>query len=318
MAPAHGRAEACHAAAAWSSRMAVQPSLATPIPAPAAARWLTPLEIGLLGAIWGASFMFMRVAAGQFGPFALVEVRLALGALVLLPFLWRARASFPLRLWPKLALIGAINSAVPFLLFAWAAERAPAGVGAICNAMTVLFTALVGALFFGERIGLGRSLTLVAGFAGVVVLASARIAGADVGAAVAAGAGAALLYGVGINLVRRHLSGLPAAAVAAATLSCAALLVLPFAIGDWPSRAPDMRAWSSAALLGVVCTGLAFVMYYRLIARIGAGRASTVTYLVPLFGVAWAWWLLGEQPTLRMAIAGALILGSVAMSQRAR
>jgi drug/metabolite transporter (DMT)-like permease len=262
--------------------------------------------------------MFMRVAAPAFGPFALVEVRLGLGALVLLPFLWRARAAFPPRLWPKLALIGAINSAVPFLLFAWAAERAPAGVGAICNAMTVLFTALVGAMFFGERIGLARSLTLVVGFAGVVVLASARIAGAEVGAAVAAGTGAALLYGVGINLVRRHLSGLPSAAVAASTLSCAALLVSPFAIADWPSAAPTPQAWGSAALLGVVCTGLAFVMYYRLIARIGAGRASTVTYLVPLFGVAWAWWLLDEAPTWRMAIAGALILGSVAMSQKSR
>jgi len=280
-------------------------------------RWVTPVEIGVLGAIWGASFLFMRIAAPQFGPFALVEVRLALGALVLMPFLWRARSAFPLRLWPKLALIGAINSAVPFLLFAWAAERAPAGVGAICNAMTVLFTALVGALFFGERIGLARSLTLVVGFAGVVVLASGRTGGADIGLAVAAGAGAALLYGVGINLVRRHLAGLAPAAVASATLTCAALLVLPFALAQWPQGAITPQAWGSVALLGVLCTGLAFVMYYRLIARVGASRASTVTYLVPLFGVAWAWWLLGETPSLRMLIAAALILGSVAMSQRA-
>lgn len=298
--------------------MAAQATVVPVVPAVPTARWMTPLELVVLGAIWGASFMFMRVAAPAFGAFALVEVRLGLGALVLLPFLWAARASFPLRLWPKLALIGAINSAVPFLLFAWAAERAPAGVGAICNAMTVLFTALVGALFFGERIGLARSLTLVVGFAGVVVLASARIAGAEVGPAVAAGTGAALLYGVGINLVRRHLAGLPAAAVAAATLSCASLLVLPFAIAHWPQQMPDAQDWLSAALLGVVCTGLAFVMYYRLIARIGAGRASTVTYLVPLFGVAWAWWLLHEALTLRMAIAGVLILGSVAMSQKAK
>ncbi len=295
--------------------MAVHATAAT-LPAPAADRWITPVEIGVLGAIWGASFLFMRVAATEFGPAALVELRLALGAIVLLPFLWRARASFPLRLWPKLALIGAINSAVPFLLFAWAAERAPAGVGAICNAMTVLFTALVGALFFGERIGLARSVTLAIGFAGVVVLASGRIAGADIGPAVMAGASAALLYGIGINLVRRHLTGLPATAVAPATLLCAAILVLPFGIAQWPERMPSMHAWTSVVLLGVLCTGVAFVMYYRLIARVGAARASTVTYLVPLFGVAWAWWLLDEAPTLRMAIAAALILGSVALSQR--
>ncbi|HEY4559512.1 MAG TPA: DMT family transporter [Lysobacter sp.] len=295
--------------------MAVNATAAT-LPAPLADRWITPVEIGVLGAIWGASFLFMRVAATEFGPAALVELRLALGAIVLLPFLWRARASFPLKLWPKLALIGAINSAVPFLLFAWAAERAPAGVGAICNAMTVLFTALVGALFFGERIGLARSITLAIGFAGVVVLASGRIAGADIGPAVMAGASAALLYGIGINLVRRHLTGLPATAVAPATLLCAAILVLPFGIAQWPERMPSAHAWTSVVLLGVLCTGIAFVMYYRLIARVGAARASTVTYLVPLFGVAWAWWLLDEAPTLRMAIAGALILGSVALSQR--
>ena len=152
----------------------------------AAGGWSVTLELGLLGAIWGASFLFMRIAAADFGPAPLVELRLALGSLVLLPFLWRARAQFPARLWPKLALIGAINAALPFLLFAWAAQRAPAGVGAIANAMTVLFTALVGFLFFGERIGTRRAVALMAGFAGVVVLASGKVAGMSVGWAAAA------------------------------------------------------------------------------------------------------------------------------------
>jgi drug/metabolite transporter (DMT)-like permease len=285
---------------------------------PATVAWLTPLELGVLGAIWGASFLFMRVAAKDFGPFALVEVRLALGALVLLPFLWRARAQFPARSWPKLALIGAINSAVPFLLFAWGAERAPAGIGAIANAMTVLFTALVGALFFGEAIGRARVVALLVGFVGVVVLASGKTAGAGVGLAVAAGAAAAFLYGIGINLVRRHLTGLPPAAVASATLGTSALLTLPFALAQWPAHAVPVASWASAAMLGVLCTGAAFVMYYRLIARIGASRASTVTYLIPVFGIAWAWLLLGEPLTPSMGISGALILGSVALSQRMR
>ncbi len=279
--------------------------------------WLTPLELALLGAIWGASFLFMRVAARDFGAIALVEVRLGLGSLVLLPFLWRARAQFPLKLWPKLAIIGAINSALPFMLFAWAAQRAPAGIGAIANAMTVLFTALVGFLFFHEKIGARRAIALVAGFVGVVVLASDKTAGGEqVGWAVAAGATASFLYGIGINLVRRHLTGLPPAAVASATLGTAALLTLPFAIANWPTHSIPMKSWFSATLLGVVCTGLAFVMYYRLIARIGASRASTVTYLIPVFGVAWAWMLLDEPLTLKMGIAGAMILGSVALSQR--
>lgn len=288
------------------------------LPVAASRAWLTPLELGVLGAIWGASFLFMRVAASDFGATPLVEMRLALGALVLLPFLWRDRAAFPRRIWPKLALIGAINSAIPFVLFAWAAQRAPAGIGAISNAMTVLFTALVGFLFFGEKIGVKRAGALFAGFAGVVVLASGKTAGASVGWAVVAGASAAFLYGIGINLVRRHLSGLPPAAVAAATLGTAALLTLPFALAQWPQQPIPAQSWIAAVLLGVICTGLAFVMYYRLIARIGASRAATVTYLVPLFGVAWAWILLEEPLTLTMGIAGALILGSVALSQRAK
>jgi drug/metabolite transporter (DMT)-like permease len=292
--------------------------IALPLETPKQRSWQTPLELGVLGAIWGASFLFMRVAAKDFGAAPLVEIRLALGALILLPFLWRERAAFPLRLWPKLALIGAINSAIPFVLFAWAAQRAPAGIGAISNAMAVLFTALVGFLFFGEKIGVQRSIALLAGFAGVIVLASGKTAGASIGSAVAAGATAAFLYGIGVNLVRRHLVGLPPAATSAATLGCASLLTLPFAIAQWPQHAIPTQSWMSASALGVLCTGLAFVMYYRLIARIGASRAVTVTYLVPLFGVAWAWLLLGEPLTLTMGVAGAMILGSVALSQRAK
>ena len=289
---------------------------ALPLETPATRAWMTPLELGVLGAIWGASFLFMRIAVHDFGAMPLVEVRLALGSLVLLPFLWRARAQFPAKLWPKIALIGAINSAVPFMLFAWAAQRAPVGIGAIANAMTVLFTALVGFLFVGEKIGARRSVALLVGFAGVVVLASGKTAGASISWAVAAGAGAAFLYGIGINLVRRHLTGLPPAAVASATLGVSALLTLPFALSSWPTHAIPMKSWFSAAMLGVLCTGAAFVMYYRLIARIGANRASTVTYLIPVFGVAWAWLLLDEPLTLTMGIAGAMILGSVAISQR--
>lgn len=278
--------------------------------------WRTPLELTLLGAIWGCSFLFMRVAVPSFGPYALVEVRLVLGALVLLPFLWKARALFPARRWLWLAPIGLINSALPFVLFAYAAERAPAAIGAICNAMTVLFAALIAFLFFGEKIGMRRAVALLVGFAGVVVLATAKVSGLSIGAAVIAGATASLLYGLGVNLVKRHMTGLPSAAAAAATLGCASLWMLPMAITHWPQAAVPFNAWACAVALGVLCTGLAFLMFYRLIGRIGPARASTVTYLIPLFGAAFAWLFLGEPVTLAMLIAGALILGSVAVSQR--
>lgn len=277
--------------------------------------WLTVVEIGLLGAIWGSSFLFMRVAAPGFGAVPLVEVRLALGALVLSPFLWRERARFTTALWLRLAGIAVVNSAVPFVLFAWAAQRSPAGVGAITNSMAVLFTALVAYVLYRDPIGTRRALGLVAGFAGVIVLASGRMVGASIGLSVLAGTFAALLYGIGGNLIRRHTAAVPASALAAATLLCSTLLLAPVTVATWPARAPDGTSWTSAVLLGALCTGVAFSLYYRLIHRIGATRASTVTYLVPLFGILWAWLLLGEQPTATMALAAALILGGVGLSQ---
>ena len=282
------------------------------------ARWLTPIELTLLGAIWGGSFLFMRVAAGDFGPVALVEMRLGLGAIILLPFLWSAREQFTSpRMWLHLAWIGAVNSALPFILFAWGAERAPAGIGAITNAMAVMFVTLVAFIFYGEQIARRRAIGLLLGFIGVAVLASGRTSGGNsVGPAVLAGTTAAFMYGIGMNAIRTHLKGVPAAAVAAATLGIASLMLAPFAIYTWPTHAIPVMSWVSAVLLGVLCTGTAYAVFYRLIHRIGAPRASTVTYLVPLFGVVWAWLFLGEPLTAKMATAGVLILGGVALSQQ--
>jgi drug/metabolite transporter (DMT)-like permease len=219
-------------------------------PAPTAG-WsaITVGELLLLGAIWGASFLFMRIAAPAFGALPLVELRLGFGALVLLPFLWMARHAFQPRLLAALALVGIVNSALPFALFAWAATFAPAGIGA--------------------------------------------------------------------NLVRKYLAGaLPPAAVAAATLGAAAVFMAPAAALTWPETPPGAGEWAAVVALGVVCTGAAFVLFYRLIRKIGAARAVMVTYLIPLFGAGWAWWLLDEPVTWAMVVAGALILGSIAMSRR--
>jgi drug/metabolite transporter (DMT)-like permease len=285
-------------------------------PEPTVARWLTPVELTILGAIWGASFLFMRVSARDFGAIPLVEVRLALGALLLLPILLSGYTHFERKHIGPLIFISAINSAIPFALFAWAAQRAPAGIGAITNATAVMFTALVAFAFYGEHVSKRRAVGLIAGFIGVAVLASGKTDGNSVWSAALAGTFAAFLYGIGGNLVRRQLAGIPPGAVAAGTLVCASLLLAPFAILSWPSAPIPLHSWVSAVLLGVLCTGVAYFIYFRLIYRIGAPRASTVTYLVPLFGVVWAWIVLGEPLTVTMAIAGALILGGVALSQQ--
>jgi drug/metabolite transporter (DMT)-like permease len=227
---------------------------------PIVARWLTPLELTVLGAIWGASFLFMRVSAREFGALPLVEVRLTLGALILLPLLWRGRTQLKRAHVLPLIVISAINSAIPFSLFAWAAQRAPAGIGAITNATAVMFTALVAFAFYGEHISKRRAVGLVAGFVGVVVLASGKTAGGSVWSAALAGTFAALLYGIGGNLVRRRLVGIHPGTVAAATLVCASLLLAPFAIHSWPAAAIPLHSWVSAVLLGVLCTGFAYLI----------------------------------------------------------
>jgi drug/metabolite transporter (DMT)-like permease len=284
---------------------------------PTAVDWRTPLELLLLGAIWGGSFLFMRVAAPTFGPFALVEVRIVLGALILLPFLWRVRALLTMRRVSQFAIVGALNSAIPFTLFAWGAERAPAGVGAIANSLTVLFTALVALLVYRERIGPRRALAMLVGFVGVVVLMSGKVAGSNVFAAALAGTAASFCYGFAANFTKRWFADVPPLAAVAGTLGCAALMLAPFAWAAWPAQTPAAPAWGSAIALGVLCTGIAYAFFFRLIQRVGAARATTCTYLVPLFGVGWGWLLLAETPTLTMLVAGALILGSVIVSQRA-
>ena len=300
-----------------SSESNLRSSTAADPIAPAVSSWLTPAELLLLGAVWGGSFLFMRIAAKDFGAFALVEVRLALGALILLPFLLRVKDQLTLSHWLRLLGIGVINSAAPFVLFAWAAQRAPAGVVAISNATVVMFTSVVAFLLFGEKISKRSALGLLAGFVGVAVLASGKTSGGSVLHAALAGVFASILYGFGGNFSKRYLHDLPPSAVAAGTVLCASIVVAPLAAATWPSTPIPALSWLSAIMLGVLCTGLAYFLFYRLLYRIGAPRTSTVTYLVPLFGVIWAWVFLGEPLTLSMAIAGALILGGVALSQKA-
>jgi drug/metabolite transporter (DMT)-like permease len=278
--------------------------------------WLAPVEVLVLGAIWGAAFMFMRVAVPHFGPLATVEVRLVLGTLFLLPFLWKQRRLFTRSVWLRVALVGAFNAAIPFMLFAWAAQRAPAGIGAICNSTTAMFAALVAVFFFREKLSRAQVAGLVLGFLGVVVLGSGKTEGETLLGAVIASLLGAASYGIGINLARRYLSGLPPYAVAGANLLAATVLCAPFALGSWPAGSIPANAWASVLGLGVLCTGVAFVMYYRLIYRVGAPRAATVSYLIPLFGVFWAWLLLGEAITATMAVACVLILVGVALNQQ--
>ena len=270
-----------------------------------------------LGAIWGGSFVLQRAAAPWFGAFPLVFLRLALGAMVLAPFLWRARRQFRGLMWLRLVGVGLLTSAIPFALFAWGAERAPAAVGAITNSLTAPFAALVGLLLFHERISVLRTVGICVGFCGVLALVGVHF---ESGTSLAALAGtlASLCYGIGGQLLPRMLPDLPAPAIAAATLGTGAIVFAGPAIANWPPHELSLKLWISVAALGVICTGVAYALYFGLIARLGAARAATVTYLIPFFAVLLGWVFLNEHPTLRIMVAGGVIIIGVILSQAGR
>jgi drug/metabolite transporter (DMT)-like permease len=278
-------------------------------------------ELALLGALWGASFLFMRLGAVEFGPVALVFVRVAGAALLLLPLLLGQGQGAALRRhWRPIAVVGLVNSALPFLLYMVAALVLGAGLMAVFNATAPIWGALIAALWLGERLGPGRALGLAIGVAGVVTLVWGKadlrpgVHGISPALGMAACLGATLLYGLAANYSRKRLAGVPPLAVAAGSqLAAALLLVLP-AWWAWPPAPLSATAWGAAAALAVACTGLAYVLYFRLIANVGAANAISVTFLVPGFAMLWGWLLLGEQPTPAMLLGCAVILLGTALS----
>ena len=275
------------------------------------------LDLMLLAALWGASFLFMRVAAEPFGPFALIELRVAIAAAFLLPLAATGGRLHVLRAYAgPIAVTGLINSALPFLLFGYAALSLTAGFMALLNSTAPLWGALVGWWWLKDRPGAWRAAGLVLGFAGVAVLAwpraSFRVGGS--GLAVVACLGAALAYGIGASYAKRALVGVDALATAAGSQLAAALAVLPWAVWHWPAKTPTLVQWGAVAMLGIASTGVAYVLYFRLIARVGASRAITVTFLVPVFATLWGAIFLGEVITAEIIAGGAVILTGTALA----
>ncbi len=278
------------------------------------------LEHITLAALWGASFLFMKVAVPEFGVVSLVGLRCALAVLTLAPLLFLQGLWPDLRQhWKPIALVGLVNSALPFIAFSYAALYISAGLSSIFNATAPLWATVVAWLWLKERPGGERALGLVVGMAGVAWLSWDKASfkpdatGAVTGFAVLACVGATLLYGVGANFVKVRLKGVPPMAVAAGSQIAVATVLLVPMLWWWPTVHPSALAWGSAALLGVLCTGLAYVIFFRLIARLGPTSAISVTFLIPLFGVSWGSLLLGERITPVMMAAGAVIVLGTAL-----
>ncbi len=279
------------------------------------------LDLLILAALWGGSYLFMRISGPEFGPVALVQVRVSLAAVVLLVLLaFRGGVATLRQRTGHLVAVGVLNSALPFCLLTFGTLFVTGGFAAIVNATTPMWTAIVGWLWLRDRIRPMQAIGLLLGFAGVAVLLWGRVdlrpGGShwQVTVAVAALLLAAAAYGIAAVYVKRHLTGVPSLSVAAGSQIGASLALLPFALFAWPAQQPSTGAWAGVVALAVACTALAYVLYFRLLARIGAVRSAAVTFLVPVFANAWGAAFLGETITLQMLVGGAVILTGTALA----
>lgn len=278
-------------------------------------------ELLLLAALWGGSFLLMRLGAGEFGPVALSAVRVAMAAGVLLPILcWQRQGAALRQHWRAIAVVGVVNSTLPFLAYAYAATALTAGLSSVFNATTPLWGALIAWLWLRDRPDRARALGLAIGFGGVLWLVWDKAGfrpGADASsptAAVLACVLATACYGFSASFTKRYLTGVPPMAVAAGSQTAAALaLALPGYLW-WPQQNPGPTAWWALLVLGLACTGLAYLLFFRLIANLGPARAISVTFLIPLFAVFWGWLVLDETVTSVMAGACSVILLGTALA----
>lgn len=284
------------------------------------------LRLLLLSSLWGFSFIFMRVAAPEFGPASLILLRMALGGLLLLPLLANRSHLRLIRehFWP-LIILGVTTTALPYTLLALATVRLDAGFTSLINAATPIATALIGAAFFATPILRQQAVGLTLALAGVAVLSAGRLdfsSGGD-GWFIAAALVATLSYGVGGNYSRTRLSHLPSPVLAAAACAVAAIVMLVPGVMLWPDTAPSGLAWTAALALAALSTSGALLLYFRLIASAGATATSTVTMLVPISALAWGVLLLNETMTVQIVtgmvvtlLGTAIATGAVQLRRR--
>ncbi|HEX9433146.1 MAG TPA: DMT family transporter [Burkholderiales bacterium] len=267
-----------------------------------------------LAAIWGASFLFIRIAAPVIGPAATADVRMLIAGGTLAAYYaatgfdaqWR-------RWWRYYLLIGALNCAAPFLLYGYSALELSVGLMAVLNATSPMWGALLSALMLNERLSRQRFAGLVLGIAGVALVCGPEGSGRWL--AIAASLGAAFCYGLTGVVLRRWGRATSARGMAAGTQLMGGVLLLPLLViapPAWPT--PDVVMAMLA--LGLVSGALAYVLYFRLIADLGATGALTVTYLIPIFGVLWGALFLGEPLGVAMIVGALIVIGGTVLVLR--
>ena len=262
-----------------------------------------------LAAIWGSSYMFMRIAVPGFGPLPLVLLRLTGATLFLLPWLLRRPVRGLLRAnLGGLLLLGAMNSAIPFSLLAFSTQRLQAGYTAILGATVPMFAVAIDALWWRHPLSRQRLIGLALGFVGVAILAWNHFDFGKGGSgwAVLATLGASACYGCAAHFGKRRFAGKPVMLPAAGSMLASAIVMAPIGCWLWPATAPPLAEWLAVAVLAVVCTACAYLLYYQLIIRISATALTGVAFVIPVFGVLWGALVLHEQVTAHI-VTGMLI-----------
>ncbi len=275
------------------------------------------IEFILLAAIWGSSFLFTRIGAVEFGAVATAFVRVLLAALFLLPFLissghwqaFKARAG-------SIMFVGILNAGIPFALYAYAVMSISTGLSSILNATVPLFGAIVAWLWLKDKPSNSRIVGLVVGFIGVALLAGdkASFKPGGSGWAILACLLATTCYAIAASYTKRYLMGVPPMATATGSQIGAALgLSLP-ALWYWPASNPSLQAWGAVLFVAVVCTGIAYVLYFRLIEAAGPSKALTVTFIIPVFAIVYGVLFLDEELTLWIIACSCVIIFGTALA----
>jgi drug/metabolite transporter (DMT)-like permease len=282
---------------------------------PAQLAWLIAL-----GAIWGASFLFMKIAVPAFGPSVMMGGRIGIGAAALSLIAWFIKKSLPRGAqWKPAIITGIFYAAIPLWLWGYAAQQLSASLLSIINATAPLFAALLSLLWLREKMSARGLAGLALGFVGVAVLVGGEGL-SDVrpsALSIAAAFLASLLYGA-ISNYWQTVKGMDVYSNVLGSLWVAALAMVPLMILFPVRETPGLAAWGSVAALGVLCTAVAYVGYFRLIEQIGAAPALTTTYLIPVFGTLWGVVFLGEHLGVHHVLGAAMIISGIALVAQAR
>lgn len=268
-------------------------------------------ELILLSMLWGGSFLFMRTAAPEFGPIALIEIRVLIGALFLLPILlWQNGLVELVRNYKPIAIVGIINTALPFCLLAYATLSFTAGLTSVLSAISPLWATVIAVVWLKDKLSISATLGLSIGFLGVIFMVWDNKLSMDSSFifSLLAGLVASLLYGLAAVYSKKNLIGVNSLSAATGSLISASIFLFPLSYFYWPEQVISAQAWSAVITMGIASTAIAYVLYFRLIARIGPSKAITVTYLVPVFGMLLGLVILEEIITQEMLIGCCLIL----------